>query len=265
MLKHRNQGVNTKQNLKRSFNLITLLGIGFLALTLSSLVYQAQISREAPVHILHLENMAFEVKAELTLYQLSLQKIVIGEQTLQPERIDSYVQNAMQLIGIMLRGGEYRHQLMVKPEDPVLVEKLQTLQTQTHRLKTLGDQWMGLTTDVEKDQDILFDTLFEDVLVNIAEIQSNLSIDKKQQLEAHDLSVYQLYGGVLFCALVLLAIFYYSNRRYYQANQRLISSESKAKSLFNASVDVSVTFNEQLLVQSFNKTAEKTFGIARQK
>ena len=262
MIKNSNQGVDTKQSLRRSFNLITLLGIGFLTLTFSTLVYQALVSRNAPVRILQLENMAFEVKSELTLYQLSLQKIVIGEQTLQPERIDSYLQNAMQLIGTMLQGGEYSHQLMEKQEDPVLVEKLQTLQTQTHRLKALGDEWMGLTIGVKKDQDILFNTLFEDILVNIVAIQSNLSIDKKQRLEAHDLSVYQLYGGVLFCALVLLAIFYYSNRRYYQANQRLISSESKAKALFNASVDVSVTFNEQLLVQSFNKTAEKTFGYS---
>ena len=262
MLKNRNQGVETKQSLKRSFNLITLFGIGFLALTFSTLVYQTLVSRDAPVRILHLENMAFEVKSELTLYQLSLQKIVIGEPTLQPERIDSYLQNAMQLIGTMLQGGEYRHQLMVKLEDPVLVETLQNLQNKTHRLKVLGDQWMGLTIGVEKDQDILFDTLFEDILANIVAIQSNLSIDKKQRLEAQDLSVYELYGGVLVYALILLVIFYYNNRRYYQANQRLISSESKAKALFNASVDVSVTFNEQLLVQSFNNAAEKTFGYS---
>ena len=262
MFKNRNQGIDTKQSLKRRFNLITLLGVGFLALTLSTLVYQAQLSRDAPVRISHLENMAFEVKAELTLYQLSLQKIVIGEQTLQPERIDSYLQNALQLIGTMLLGGEYRHQLIVKLEDPVLLEKLQNLQSQIHRLKSLGDQWMGLTIGVEKDQDILFDTLFEDILVNIVAIQSSLSIDKKQRLEAHNLSVYQLYGGVLFFALILLVIFYYSNRRYYQANQRLITSESKAKALFNASVDVSVTFNEQLLVQSFNKAAEEAFGYS---
>lgn len=262
MFKNRNQGVETKQSLKRSFNLITLLGIGFLALTFSTLVYQTLISRDAPVRILHLENMAFEVKSELTLYQLSLQKIVIGEQTLQPERIDSYLQNAMQLISTMLQGGEYRHQLMVKLEDPVLVETLKNLQNKTLRLKVLGDQWMGLTIGVEKDQDILFDTLFEDILANIVAIQSNLSIDKKQRLEAHDLSVYELYGGVLLYALILLVIFYYNNRRYYQANHRLISSESKAKALFNASVDVSVTFNEQLLVQSFNKAAEKTFGYS---
>lgn len=262
MFKNRNQGVETKQSLKRSFNLITLLGIGFLALTFSTLVYQTLVSRDAPVRILHLENMAFEVKSELTLYQLSLQKIVIGEQTLQPERIDSYLQNAMQLISTMLQGGEYRHQLMVKLEDPVLVETLKNLQNKTLRLKVLGDQWMGLTIGVEKDQDILFDTLFEDILANIVAIQSNLSIDKKQRLEAHDLSVYELYGGVLLYALILLVIFYYNNRRYYQANHRLISSESKAKALFNASVDVSVTFNEQLLVQSFNKAAEKTFGYS---
>ena len=262
MLKNRNQSIDNRQSLKRSFNLITLLGISFLALIFSTLVYQAQISRDDPVRILQLENMAFEIKAKLTLYQLSLQKIVIGEQTLQPERIDSYLQNAMQLIATMLKGGKYRHQLMGELEDPVLVEELKKLKNRTHRLKILGDQWMGLTRGVEKDQDILLDTLFEDILVNIVAIQSNLSIEKKQRLEAHDLSVYQLYGGVLFCALILLIIFYYSNRRYYQANRRLISSESKAKALFNASVDLSMTFSEQLLVQSFNKTAEKTFGYS---
>jgi PAS domain S-box-containing protein len=267
MFKTRNQDVGTKQGLERSFKFITLLGISFLALTFSTLIYQAQVSRDEPVRISHLENMVYEVKADLTLYRLSLQKIVIDGQTLQPERIDSHLQNTMQLIDTMLLGGEYRQQQMIKLEDPVLVKKLQKLQTQVQRLNILGDQWMGLTIGAVKDQNILFDTLFEDILVNLAAIQSSLFIDKKQQLEAHDLSVYQLYGGVLFCALILLTIFYCINRRYYQANQHLIISEEKTRdqeartqAIVDGAVNGIISIDAKGLIETFNPAAETIFG-----
>ena len=256
------QAFTTAQNLKRSFNVITLLGIVFLALIFSSLVYLAQTSRDTPVHTLQRESMTFEIEAALTLYQLSLAKIIIGEQTLHPERIDAHIQRAGQTLNTLQEGGVYRHQVLPKIEDQEFIEQLQTVQADILNLKTLGDQWMGLSMDITRDQDIVFDALFEDISVKLTKIKARLSSAKQQQIDAYDLSLYQLYGSVLFCALILLGVFYYSNRRYYQANQRLLVSEEKSRLLFNASVGISVTFNEQLLVQSFNKTAETTFGYS---
>ena len=262
MLKSRVQRSATEQNLKHRNNLITLLGIGFLvlAITFSTLAYLAQRSAKTPARIISFENMSFEIEAELTLYQLSLQSIIIGEQTLQPERIDAHLQRALQIIALILQGGEYRHQILDKTADAELTQQLEKLQHNIIILKTLGDQWMGLTLGLSSNQDIKFDTLFDSLLVDIAQIQGRLSSEKARQLETYQQRNHQLNGGILFCALMLVAIFYASNRRYYQASQRLVASEANTRLLFNASVDVSVTFNEQLLIESFNKTAQQTFG-----
>ena len=264
MPKSSDQKFASEQHLKRSFNQITLLGIGFLALAIifTTLAYRAQTSTNTPARIISHENMAFEIEAELTLYQLSLQTIVIGEQTLQPERIDAHLQRALHVTKLMLEGGEYRRQIVEKNGNPSLTQQLEETKRDIIILKTLGDQWMGLTHGLSSNQDIKFDTLFDTILIHIAQVQGRLASEVTQQLSVYQRTAYQLYGAILFCSLVLLVIFYASNRRYYKTSQRLMVSEEKSRLLLDASVDVSVIFNENLLVQSFNKTAEKTFGYS---
>jgi len=261
------QDFATGRNLKRNFNLITTFGLVFLVISVIALVYLARTSLNTPVRMLSFKNMALEVEAELKLYHLSLQTIIIGEQTLQPKRIDQHIQHAKELVNILTKGGTYRHQQLEKIDDPVLAKELLNLQADIEQLKILGDQWMGLILGFRKDQDIKFESLLDAVFMRIKTLQVSLSDAVDKQTASHSLTIYRLTGGLLLGSLILLAFFYYNNRRYYQANQRLIISEEKTRdqeartrAIVDGAIDGIITIDANGLIETLNPAAETIFG-----
>lgn len=256
-----NQASVTKQELKRSFVRTLILVIVFVVATMGALAYFTRTALDIPHQLLPLHGLAGEIKAELVLYHLWLEEMNQGDPVPQSDIIPRHLEQANRLVSAMLEGGEYGHHVVGGLEDEALRSKAEKLQADIRQLKTLGGDRLAHMADARTgiDYDVEFDQVFGGVLQQADRLDAELTKYITQQMKKYELSIFLFSGGIMIFSLIFFFVFSRHNRQRYLESWRLMQSETRTRILFNASVDALITIDEQGLIESFNKAAERIF------